>query len=123
MDAMVSYHGFQTRNSTLEVFYFTREYGMTRWEVWTPATSLPKPTPTSECAVSKTPRYNGVTYVITGCHDWSRLNTPLPTAPDVPIWPIPNISLLQAAQNPHFIGTVAPWLAPPPVIAAAKIST
>ena len=31
MDTIISYHGFKSVTSTLEVFYFTREYGMTRW--------------------------------------------------------------------------------------------
>src|ERR1043166_2608818 len=103
MDTVVSYHGFKSATSTLEVFYFTREYGMTRWEVWTPQAANPTATPTTECNVPATALYNGVTYVITNCHDWSHVTGP---ATAVPVWPIPNVNLL---SNPHFISTIGPW--------------
>jgi len=103
MDAIISYHGFKSATSTLEVFYFTREYGMTRWEVWTPTASNPTATPTPECVVPATQVYNGVTYVVTNCHDWSIVDSP---ATSVPVWPIPNINIL---SNPHFISTISPW--------------
>jgi len=39
----MSIHGFEPndipgfkQHGHLEVFYFTKEYGITRWEVWTP---------------------------------------------------------------------------------------
>jgi len=120
---MVSYHGFQSGfnflfNGNMEVFYFTREYGMTRWEVWTPA--FQNPTKTKECVVPNTQSYNGVTFVVSSCHDWSRVNTPLPTTAEVPIWPIPNVNLL---QNPHFIATTVPWVTGGSISAAPEVSS
>lgn len=106
MDTLISYHGFKSSTSILEVFYFTREYGMTRWEVWVPKLANPTATTTPECITPATPSYQGVLYVITNCHDWSELNSPLPSQAEVPVWPIPNVNLL---SNPHFIGTTSPW--------------
>src|SRR5438045_3510739 len=64
MDTLISYHGFQSSlnflfRGNLEVFYFTREYGMTRWEVWTTISQNPKPT--SECTTPATQTLNNVT--------------------------------------------------------------
>ena len=53
MQTVISNHGFPSDpmklpnfllNGHLEVFYFTREYGITRWEVWTPIQQSPKKT-------------------------------------------------------------------------------
>jgi hypothetical protein len=106
MDTMVSYHGFKNTfnfllNGHMEVFYFTREYGITRWEVWTPI--LQHPAPTTECAVPPSVQYQGVSFIVQACHDWSRVNQPLPSAAEIPIWPIPNINVL---QKPHFDGDI-----------------
>jgi hypothetical protein len=106
MDTVISYHGFKSSTSILEVFYFTREYGMTRWEVWTPKLSNPTAAPTQECIVPATQIYQNVTYVVTNCHDWSTVNSPLPSTGEVPVWPIPNVNML---SNPHFISTTSPW--------------
>jgi len=123
MDTLISYHGFQSSlgfllSGHMEVFYFTREYGMTRWEVWTPLQQ--NPTKTTECVTPNTQLYNGISFVVTGCHDWSKVNTPLPSTADVPIWPIPNVNLL---KNPHFISTTTPWAVAGPISATAKVST
>ena len=106
MDALVSYHGFKATsgfltNGHMEVNYFTREYGITRWEVWTPATAVPTPTPTTECNVPLTQTYQGVTFVVQSCHDWS-VATPA-ASPQIPVWPIPNSNLLAKA---HFDGSI-----------------
>jgi hypothetical protein len=108
METLASYHGFIAtpgflKNGHMEVNYFTREYGITRWEVWTPTRQ--HPTPTADCLVPPTVSYQGVTFVIQDCRDWSN---PTPAkAPRIPTWPIPNINLL---TNPHFAGG-AGWTA------------
>lgn len=99
IDALVSYHGFETEkdgytptdnflaNGHLEVFYYTELYGLTRWEVWFPTGSkqrqLQSTTSASrgnvtarsaaECSGTGTGVYKGVSFVITDCHDWSNV--------------------------------------------------
>jgi hypothetical protein len=104
MDALISHHGFQPGSrflsrGHLEVFYFTKEYGSTRWEVWTPLVQQPKAT--SECRVPANQTYQGVTFVVQYCHDWSAV-VPA-SSPGIPVWPIANTNLL---AKPHFDGTV-----------------
>ncbi|HEY3909402.1 MAG TPA: hypothetical protein VGM07_05870 [Stellaceae bacterium] len=104
MDTVISYHGFRPSpgfltHGHLEVFYFTREYGITRWEVWTPTAQ--HPSTTTECRVPATPTYQGVSFVVQHCHDWSHV-VPASTA-QRPVWPIPNINLL---AKPHFDGAI-----------------
>jgi hypothetical protein len=104
MDTVISYHGFQSGfgflfSGHLEVFYFTKEYGITRWEVWT--SIYQNPSPTTECVTPSRQTYHNVTFVVQACHDWSNV-TPASTA-DIPVWPIPNINLL---QKPHFDGDI-----------------
>ncbi|HYU14385.1 MAG TPA: hypothetical protein VEK82_17550 [Stellaceae bacterium] len=106
MDTVISYHGFKSSfnylfNGHLEVFYFTREYGITRWEVWTPIQQ--HPLPTTECIVPPSVQYRGVTFIVQACHDWSRVNQPLPSVAEIPVWPIPNLNVL---QKPHFDGDI-----------------
>jgi hypothetical protein len=107
MKTVISYHGFQPgsgflSNGHLEVFYFTREYGITRWEVWTPVQQ--NPTPTKECVVPASETYQGVTFVVQYCHDWSAYVQTSSSTPALPVWPVPNINLSRLA-NPHFAGT------------------
>lgn len=110
MDTIISYHGFQPgpgflRNGHLEVFYFTREYGITRWEVWTPIQQ--NPTQTAECMVPAQMEYQKVMFVVQACHDWSKVAAA--STADIPIWPVPNINLL---WKPHFDGMITPiWTA------------
>ncbi len=104
MDTVISYHGFQSSSGFLtgghlEVFYFTREYGITRWEVWTPTAQ--HPIATTECQVPATQTYQGVTFVVQHCHDWSHVVAA--STAQLPIWPIPNANLLARA---HFDGTI-----------------
>ena len=106
MDTVISYHGFNPgpgflRHGHLEIFYFTREYGITRWEVWVPTAQ--NPTATRECEVPATQTYQGGSFVVQACHDWSNA-TPAST-PLLPVWPIPNINLL---SKTHFDGTITP---------------
>jgi len=122
MDTLVSYHGFKATlgfltGGHLEVFYFTREYGITRWEVWTP--TVQGPTATTECNVPATETYQGVDFVVQDCHDWSNL-TPAAT-PQIPVWPIPNINLL---ANAHFgSGVQSGWGTLGRLIRSTAIST
>lgn len=100
MDTVISYHGFRPgakflRHGHLEVFYFTREYGITRWEVWVPQEQ--NATRTTECNVPATMTYQAVIFVVQNCHDWSNV-VPASVA-KLPVWPIPNINLL---KKPHF---------------------
>lgn len=106
MSTVISNHGFQSgsgflKNGHIEVFYFTREYGITRWEVWTPIQQ--NPTQTKECVVPRYEKYQGVTFVAQYCHDWSVYTPATSSTPALPVWPIPNISLLKQA---HFDGVI-----------------
>ena len=103
-DTMESIHGFEPsdiagfkQHGHLEVFYFTKEYGITRWEVWTPTDQ--SPTKTADCVEPNTVSYQGVNFVVSSCRDWSTV-TPA-TSAVIPVWPIPNLNLLKYA---HFDG-------------------
>jgi hypothetical protein len=105
MHTIVSYHGFEPndvagfkQHGHLEVFYFTREYGATRWEVWTPIDQ--QPTKTTWCSEPDTVDYKGVTFVVESCRDWSAV-TPA-TVAEIPVWPVPNVNLL---KHFHFDGS------------------
>ncbi|PWU15350.1 MAG: hypothetical protein C5B49_11985 [Bdellovibrio sp.] len=101
MDAMQTIHGFEPSsyfqlNGHIEVFYFTREYGLTRWEVWTPSAQMPKKDTVSCGSLPDTVSYMGENFVITDCHD----NSDVAPATDLilPIWPVPNVNLLNYAN-------------------------
>jgi hypothetical protein len=54
-------------------------------------------------------KYQGVTFIVQSCHDWSAIAQPLPTSAQLPVWPIPNLNVL---QKPHFDGDItAVWSA------------
>jgi len=100
MDAMISYQGFQPNvtfkagdNNHLEVFYFTKEYGITRWEVWRPTTQ--NPVIVKNCG-APTQTMNGVQFVVVDCADWSSV-TPASSAA-LPVWPLPNINVIAHAH-------------------------
>lgn len=104
MKALISVHGYETDDGTtptanfldrghLEVFYFTREYGLTRWEVWTPQHQRPTGGNKSECSGPDTATYKGTPFVIQYCHDWSSA-VPL-TSAVLPSWPLPAANLLK----------------------------
>lgn len=109
MDAMIVVHGYNSSsqflsNGHLEVFYFTQQYGVTRWEVWKPAAQTPTQT-TSVCNGAKTYNRYGIDFVVTDCRDWSNvtlLSTPAPPA----VWPVPDLNLL---SNFHFGNGVDSW--------------
>lgn len=107
MDTIISYHGFETDDGVnptnnflqqghLEVFYFTREYGITRWEVWAPNASPQSPSSDSqiaECSGSVYGTFKKTNFTKINCHDWS--NVKVLSEPILPSWPIVNANLLQ----------------------------
>lgn len=118
LDAIRSVHGFIDgpeflAHGDLEVFYFTKLYGSTRWEDWMPESEV-KANPRLQrlaeqaskfCHGTENGEYHGVKYVVTYCRDWSAvtvLDKPEPAAP----WPIPDLNLL---QNYHFDQGLANW--------------
>jgi hypothetical protein len=107
MDTIVSYHGYETDDGTtptsnflanghLEVFYFTVQYGITRWEVWAvPGSEYSvkgRKNMMTECSGSSTQTFKSQTFEIIACHDWS--NVKVLDSPVVPVWPVVNANLL-----------------------------
>jgi hypothetical protein len=95
MDTLVSFHDFQNNqnyvsNGHMEVYYFTQQYGLTRWEFWTPAQQGTKPTP--NCDVQPTVSFNGLTFVVQDCQDLANV-TPGGRVGDQ-AWPLPQANLL-----------------------------
>lgn len=96
MPALVSRHGFRDdpgfrQQGHLEIFYFTEFYGLTRWEVWSPVEQGGRAS--AECAGTQPRRWRGVAFVITDCHDWSRI---VPAEPPTRLaWPLPVANLLR----------------------------
>ena len=118
LDTIRSIHGFIDSpnflaHGDLEVFYFTKLYGSTRWEDWMPAGEV-KASPrfqhmaeqaSNYCHGTSDVEYHGVKFVVTYCRDWSAvsvLDKPELAAP----WPIPDLNLL---QNFHFDQELANW--------------
>jgi hypothetical protein len=133
MNTLVSYHGYETSdgstptanflmNGHLEVFYFTVQYGLTRWEVWTPTSSSssesgnntttqhtgkeeeehnPYSDSLKECSGSASALFKGQSFTISNCHDWSTVR--LLDVPVLPVWPVVNANLLQYF---HFEGGI-----------------
>jgi len=109
MDTLVSWHGFETDDGVtptasflsqghLEVFYFTQQYGIARWEVWVPSVSAAARSgriggSPGECSGSTDAIFKGVQFDITNCHDWT--NVQLVDTPAAPLWPVVNANLLQ----------------------------
>ena len=91
MDTMVSYHG---NVGHLEVFYFTREYGITRWESWQPVSQ--GFSPGGVCNGPTTMTYDNTQFTRVDCRDFSDVQVSPSNA--YPIWPIPDINLLQHAH-------------------------
>jgi len=57
-------------------------------------TDRPDPTKTGECVEPDTTTYQGVTFVVNACRDWSPVTPATPADAGIPVWPIPNIDLL-----------------------------
>jgi hypothetical protein len=118
LDTIRSIHGFIDSpdflaHGDLEVFYFTKLYGSTRWEDWMPVGALKanrKAQRAAEqaskfCHGTDDVEYHGVKFVVTFCRDWSAvsvLDKPELAAP----WPVPDLNLL---QNFHFDQGLANW--------------
>ncbi|MBV8909644.1 MAG: hypothetical protein JOZ89_02675 [Gammaproteobacteria bacterium] len=110
IDTIRVVHGFETtagfaQHGHLEVFYFTRLYGATRWEVWVPA-SQGRPATHLECSgAADEVSYRGMQFRRTACHDWTRITPASGNEPDQG-WPVPELNLL---KNFHFGEGVAGW--------------
>jgi hypothetical protein len=102
IDAIRSIHGYVNRpvffaRGHLEVFYFTRLYGLTRWEVWAPTTSLASDPllqrrlqiANAACIGATRTVYEGTPFVRTDCRDWTAIQ--VPASPEqAPFWPVPD---------------------------------
>jgi hypothetical protein len=118
LDAIRSIHGFIgspgfLTHGDLEVFYFTKLYGSTRWEDWMPVQEV-ETNPQAQQAAKQASKYchgtddveyHGVKFRVVFCRDWSAvsvLDKPELAAP----WPVPDLNLL---QNFHFDQGLANW--------------
>ena len=78
METIVAKHfagdSFAT-SSSAEFEFFTREYGMTRWEAWVKKTELPSVTPSDGilCGGPKTSLDGDKEWVMVDCRDWSQV--------------------------------------------------
>jgi hypothetical protein len=101
LDTIRSIHGFVSgprflSQGHLEVFYFTRLYGFTRWESWapkerfdaTPNLSARVDVASARCAGPVENVYNGITFVRIACRDWTDIDVPAKAEPP-PDWPVP----------------------------------
>lgn len=118
LDTIRSIHGFMDdpdflAHGDLEVFYFTKLYGSTRWEDWMPLQEVeanPQYQRKAEqvsnyCHGTDDVEYHGVKFVVVSCRDWSAVSV-LPK-PELAIpWPVPDLNLL---QNFHFDQGLANW--------------
>jgi hypothetical protein len=87
LDTIKSWHfgGPSLNEGSFEVFYFTREYGKTRWEAWRNSSDPQYANPRAD-AVARCPlhvnggyvTFGSTTYTLQDCHDWS-LIVPLTT--------------------------------------------
>jgi hypothetical protein len=111
MDSIVSVHGFEDtpnflRRGHLEILYFTKIYGETRWEAWSPIEQGKATIPNGRLSGPTTMNYHGVELNLTDGRDWSAVT--INSSPRLPpIVPVPDANLL---QNWHFDnGSIAPW--------------
>ncbi|MCI4677314.1 hypothetical protein K9U39_00045 [Rhodoblastus acidophilus] len=117
MDALISYHDFNTtpeflQHGHMEVYYFTQQYGLTRWEFWTPA-AQGRPV-TSNCLAPDVVQYRDVDFNIADCQDFS--NVVLSKTPDIPEWPLPQANVLAHSHFDAVSQNEAPyvWSVVPP---------
>jgi hypothetical protein len=118
LDAIRSIHGFIDSpgfltHGDLEVFYYTKVYGSTRWEDWMPISEVeasPRAKQAAEqaskfCHGTDDVEYHGVKFRVVFCRDWSAVS--VLDKPELPApWPIPDMNLL---QNFHFDQGLANW--------------
>ena len=87
--------GFATRGH-VEIFYFTRLYGFTRWESWAleervsaNGTLQDHSQDTKQrCSGNTVMEYRGMTFYRIACRDWSAITTSAKPEPP-PVWPNP----------------------------------
>lgn len=83
LDTLVGYHfarDGQGAVGDLEISYFTREYGATRWEAWTRAvpSTATQQAMTERCpGVAHQDSFHGATYYMHDCRNWTTLVPPL----------------------------------------------
>jgi hypothetical protein len=101
IDAILSIHGFVDdakfrAQGHLEVFYFTRLYGLTRWESWAPQQRYEDDPELARRAQNASRRcngpgenlYKGLPFLRIACREWTLIDIPpQPEAP--PAWPVP----------------------------------
>jgi hypothetical protein len=101
IDAIRTIHGFidspKFRNSGhVEVFYFTKLYGFTRWESWAPEErykasenlSQQSETASARCSGPVVNTYRDQTFERIACREWTVIDIPAkPEQP--PAWPVP----------------------------------
>ncbi|MFP5232341.1 MAG: hypothetical protein ACLGQX_06875 [Acidobacteriota bacterium] len=118
IDAIRPVHGSPNRpnfitEGHLEVFYFGKLYGATRWETWRPLQQVRTDPKTREAAAKVSGRcgqtgnvkYRGVQFAVTACQDWSAVRVLGRPELRVP-WPVPDMNLL---KNFHFGNGFANW--------------
>jgi hypothetical protein len=103
LPAVLSVHGFTRKpgflaRGHLEVFFFTRLYGPTRWESWAPAQRYEldpglhrrAALAGERCVGPAQNTYRGVLFYRIACRDWTDVVVPpRPEAP--PFWPVPEL--------------------------------
>jgi hypothetical protein len=110
MDTIISTHGFQNTaqfasSGGLEVFYFTKQYGATRWEAWAPAAQNRPPQQQQTCTGPTTMTYQGMAFTLVDCRDWST-TVLLSAGWEHPVWPVPDLNRL---SNFHFASSLTSW--------------
>ncbi len=119
IDTIVSSHGYSNDPSFvtsghIETFYFTKLYGVTRWEAWYPTQPNRPPQGVVTCNGSSTTVYQGIPMTRVDCRDWSATQVIAPAVH--PVWPVPDLNLL---SNFHFSGSLSPWKTTGSAITAA----
>jgi hypothetical protein len=118
LDALRTIHGNPERpafikHGHLEVFYFTKLYGLTRWETWRPRQQIEQAQDRqrqadharSVCSGPYEMAYRGAALIMTGCRDWSAVTVAASPEPP-PAWPIPDLNLL---LNFSFAEGISAW--------------
>jgi hypothetical protein len=134
LDALRSIHGTPARpvflaRGHLEVFYFTKLYGLTRWETWRPSQQIAQNEERGRqadrarqvCGGPYEMTYRGVLLVMSACRDWSAVTIAAVPQPPPP-WPIPDLNLL---RNFSFADGTSGWTVSGPagaVLPAAAVA-
>lgn len=100
------FNGSSINATGIEQFYFTKEYGKTRWEAWSSQVSAPNPIAVARCPTHTgggTTVFGSTTYFLTDCHDWSFIH-PAPNGDWNPaaFWHVdPLYNSINLLQNTH----------------------